>query len=86
MPVKRRTSKHRPRLRPELRPKARRYLELTNAHLAAIRDEPGAEAFYSDGRHEESCELGSELCRALVIRPWEDDRAIIEAALIEVEE
>lgn len=79
MPVKRRASKHRPHLTPDLRPLAERYLTLAEAHGAAILGE--AEDLYRDGRFEECIDLGSKVRLALGIRPWEDDRAIIEAAL-----
>ena len=83
MPVKRRTSKHKPRITPELRPLAERYLTLAEAHGAAICD--GDEEFYRDGRHEELQRVGSKVRVALGIRPWEDAEAIIEAALREAE-
>ncbi|HSM29834.1 MAG TPA: hypothetical protein VK854_03970, partial [Woeseiaceae bacterium] len=34
-----------------------------------------------NGRHHESCELAGKIHAALGIEPWEDDLAIIEAAL-----
>jgi hypothetical protein len=71
----------RQRITPELRAKAERLMELNEAHMAAIREEPGAEAFYTDGRHQELVDLLPEVHRALGIKPWEDDDAKLAEAL-----
>lgn len=79
MPVKRRASKHKPRLTPEMRPKAERLLELNEQHLAAIQGED--DSFYEDGRHEELVRLLPGVHAALGIAPWEDGDDVIRAAL-----
>ena len=83
MPIKRRASKHRPHLTPELRPKAERLLELQEEHVAAI--QTGDDAVYEAGGLEAIHALGPEVHAALGIRPWEDGEAIIQAALEEAE-
>lgn len=70
MPVKRRAGKARLAMKPELRPKAVRLLQLHNDHCDAIRD--GTEDFYRDGRHEELVSLLPEVTMPLSIEPWED--------------
>ena len=61
---------HRSRLTPEMRQKAERLLQLDLAHMDAI-DGPDR-SFYADGRHDELCELVSEVYSALGIKPWDD--------------
>lgn len=79
MPVKRRKSKNKPRLTPELEPKAKRLLVLMADHHEAIRGND--EAFYTDGRHAELQTPVCEVHHALNIYPWEDAEPIIRAAL-----
>ena len=64
---------------PDLRQKIERFLLLDDAHHAAICG--GDQSFYDDGRHEELITLGTEVRQALSIRPWDDDVAILQAAL-----
>jgi len=86
MPVKKRLAKRRtahsiPR---DLVPTARRVIELSTAHIAAIRG--GDQSFYSDGRHEELVTLLPIIHQAMDIKPWEDSFAIVDAALAALEE
>ena len=70
---------HRPRLTPEMRAKAERLLQLSEDHADAIRG--GSQAFYEDGRHGELVELIPEVYPILGIKPWDDDLAMLRAAL-----
>ena len=38
-------------------------------------------SFYTDGRHDELCELVSEVYSALGIKPWDDQMASLRRAL-----
>jgi hypothetical protein len=67
------------RITPELRSRIERLVELNAAHLAAIRG--GDQSFYDDGRHEEMCEIGTEVRQALGIKPWDDEIEALQAAL-----
>lgn len=80
MPAKRRAAKIRTRTIPhEMRPMAERLMVLKEAHRAAISG--GDQSFYSDGRHEELCNLLPIINEALGIRPWQDSDTIIREAL-----
>jgi hypothetical protein len=64
---------------PELLDKIKGLARLTKDHIHAIRS--GETAFYEQGQHEELCKLNALVYPALGIRPWDDDFAVIEAAL-----
>ena len=67
---------------PEMRAKAVRLLELEEAHFQAIQDEPGAESFYTDGRHQELVGLVAVVYPALGIKLWDrEPEKMLRAAL-----
>lgn len=60
---------------PELHALAVRLLELSEAHLEAIRgNDP---AFYTDGRRDEMHAIGPEVRALLAIKPWHDQGEIL---------
>ncbi len=80
MPTKRRSSKKRGcTITPELRVIAERLLELHDAHSDAITTDD--DAFYDDGRHQELVDLLPLVYLPLGIKPWDDDEAMLRAAL-----
>lgn len=58
---------------------AERLLELHDAHMDAITTDD--DAFYDDGRHQELVDLAPIVDQALGIRPWQNGRARLRAAL-----
>jgi hypothetical protein len=74
----RRVAKFKP-ITPDLRSKVKKLIGLNDAHAEAIRG--GDQSFYSDGRHDELLALTTEVHAALGVKPWEDDRAKLHAAL-----
>ena len=67
------------KMTPALRPLAERLLELEEAHIHAVRT--GEDAFYRDGRHQELVELLPTVHKALGIKPWDNDYAMLRDAL-----
>ena len=74
-----RAAKYKP-VTPDLRGKIKRLLVLHNAHMSAIQG--GCQQFYHDGRHQELLDLMAVVNPALGIRPWDDEEAILLAALV----
>jgi hypothetical protein len=73
-----RVAKYKP-ITTDLRRKIKRLIVLTDAHIDAIQG--GDQSFYEDGRHEELLAILPEVHAALGIKPWHDDRDMLERAL-----